>query len=95
MLLFWFGVLFWLQGASIWFAALRVLGMRQRAVPGLSQKAQQYLMPKQEKLLAYFISQLGPPGQECLWCPVIHQQLSFEWKEDLAGEMMLGEGEDV
>lgn len=39
-----------------------------------SQKVQQSLMPKQEKLLACYISQLGPPGQECLWCPVIHQQ---------------------
>lgn len=26
-------------------------------------------------------------------CPVIHQQWSFEWKEDLAAEMMLAEGE--
>lgn len=47
-------------------------------------------MPKQEKLVVCFISQLEPPGQECLWCPVIHQQWSIEWKEDVA-EMMLAE----
>lgn len=40
MLLSWFFVLFWLQGASfftppIWFAALRVLCMKQRAMPSL------------------------------------------------------------
>lgn len=98
MLLSWFGVFFWLQGASIWFAALRVLGMRQRAMPGLVTEGSAVLdaQTREPAGLFHFTAWTTRTGMPVVFrCPVIHQQWSFEWKEDLAAEMVLAEGEGV
>lgn len=69
MLLSWVLVLFWLQGAPfftppIWFAALRVLCMRWRAMPSLVAGSSAW-RPVKEKLLAFLISHcLGHHGRK-------------------------------
>lgn len=69
MLLSWVLVLFWLQGAPfftppVWFAALRVLCMRWRAMPSLVAGSSAWC-PIKEKLLAFLVSHcLGHHGRK-------------------------------
>lgn len=72
--------------------------MRQRAMPGLVTECSAVLdaQTREPAGLFHFKACATRTGMPVVSrCPVIHQQWSFEWKEDLAAEMVLAEGEGV